>query len=224
MRTFEIDLYDGHLIFENNGQKILLDTGSPVTISRNNTLEFMDMEHSCVTSMGVDIEKISDLLGYRIDTLLGLDILRKYYIEIDYKNKKVTFYNEATSFDSQIEVPITGKMGTICMELETQGHTLDVAIDTGAKISYINNRYTENKNSIDVRDDFHPIIGNFQTPIYEMEGSVGGKTFPIEFGVLPDIYSNTLEMIGISGVIGFDLFNSFTAYIDLTNNKMHLKQ
>jgi hypothetical protein len=121
-------------------------------------------------------------------------------------------------------VPITGKMGTICMELETQGHTLDVAIDTGAKISYINKSYIENKNSIDVRDDFHPIIGNFKTPIYEMEGSVGGETFPIEFGVLPDIYSNTLEMIGISGVIGFDLFNSFTAYIDLTNNKMHLKQ
>ena len=76
--------------------------------------------------------------------------------------------------------------------------------------------YEENNSS--------PIIGNFKTPIYEMEGSVGGKTFPIEFGVLPDIYSNTLEMIGISGVIGFDLFNSFTAYIDLTNNKMHLKQ
>ena len=89
MRTFEIDLYDGHLIFENNGQKILLDTGSPTTISRSNIFNFMDVEHPCATSMGIDVEKISDLIGYRIDTLLGLDILRKYYIEIDYKNKKV---------------------------------------------------------------------------------------------------------------------------------------
>ena len=31
-KTFDINFYDGHLIINNNGQKILVDTGSPVTI------------------------------------------------------------------------------------------------------------------------------------------------------------------------------------------------
>ena len=35
MKTFHIDLYDGHLIFEDNGLKVLVDTGCPVTIGKD---------------------------------------------------------------------------------------------------------------------------------------------------------------------------------------------
>ena len=40
-KTFDINLYDGHLIFNNNGQKVLVDTGSPVTISRSDYFVFI---------------------------------------------------------------------------------------------------------------------------------------------------------------------------------------
>lgn len=35
IQTFKADLYDGHLIFDDEGQKALVDTGIHVTIGRN---------------------------------------------------------------------------------------------------------------------------------------------------------------------------------------------
>lgn len=86
-KTFDIDLYDGHLIINNNGQKILVDTGSPVTIGRSNHFVFMDHEHNCTTAyLGTDIPSISKLMDYDIDVLMGMDVLGRYEMLTDYKN------------------------------------------------------------------------------------------------------------------------------------------
>ena len=46
-RTFNIDLYDGHLIFIDDDLKVLVDTGSPVTIGDSNSFKFMEEEFKC---------------------------------------------------------------------------------------------------------------------------------------------------------------------------------
>ena len=74
-KEFEIDLYDGHLIIEENGMKILVDTGSPVTIGRDSRFSFMEQSHHCVTSlMGTDISSVSRLMNYSVDVLMGMDV------------------------------------------------------------------------------------------------------------------------------------------------------
>ena len=49
-RTFNIDLYDGHLILIDDGLKVLVDTGSSVTIGDSNSFKFMEEEYKCETS------------------------------------------------------------------------------------------------------------------------------------------------------------------------------
>ena len=224
-KTFEINLYDGHLIFNNNGQKVLVDTGSPVTISRSDHFVFMDQEYNCTTSlMGHDISSISKMMGYDIDVLMGLDVIGEYEMFTDYKSAKVTFSSEEIPFEPVCTIPIIQEMGVICVILRVKGKEVKLALDTGAKISYIAESYTLEEAEIEVRDDFNPAIGQFKTPIFAMEASIDGRSFPVNFGKLPSLLAMSLQMMGIEGAIGYDLFNKYKVLLDFKNNKMLLME
>lgn len=224
-KTFNIDLYDGHLILIEDGMKILVDTGCPVTIGRERVFKFIDEEHSCYTSFeGRDIKGISQLMEHDVDVLLGMDIISKYYVQTDYKNKQATFSVEPLLIEQMTSVPIIrGKMGEICINLEVKGENAIFALDTGARISYIDQSFTVGENQIGTRDDFNPMINHFKTPFFAMEASIGERCFPVNFGVLPPMLAMPLQMMGIYGVIGFDLFNAFMVVMDFNDNKLYIQ-
>ena len=87
-RTFDINLVDGHLLISDNGNTILVDTGSPVTVHQGNILSFLGRDFAVYTSiMGDGIDKLSKLAGFEFNTLLGMDILSQYRLVFDYANK-----------------------------------------------------------------------------------------------------------------------------------------
>lgn len=224
-KTFDIDLYEGHLIFTVDGIKVLVDTGCPVTIGKGNTLKFMDDEYDCHTSVGgQDINSISQLMDYDIDVLMGMDIIEKYYIQTDYEHQKVTFSHEPLPVEGMSSTPIMrGGMGVVCVNLTVKGKTTNMALDTGARISYIDPSYTYGEEQIGTREDFNPFIGRFKTPIYAMEASVGDCSFPVNFGVLPQLFAMSLRMMGIYGAIGFDLFKAFNVVMDFKQNMLYIR-
>ena len=224
-KTFDINLYDGHLIINNNGQKVLVDTGSPVTISRSDHFVFMDQEYNCSTSlMGHDISSISKMMDYDIDVLMGMDVIENYEMLTDYKSEKVTFSSDKISFEQISTTPIARVMGVVCVILRVKGKDVKLALDTGAKISYIAESYTLDESEIEVREDFNPAIGQFETPIYAMEASIDGQSFPVNFGKLPSLLAMSLQMVGIEGAIGYDLFSAFKVLLDFKNNKLLLME
>lgn len=225
IQTFKADLYEGHLIFDNEGQKVLVDTGSPVTISRNGHFGFMGQDYNCLTSFGGnDINALSELMGYNIDVLMGMNMIEKYCLLIDYRNETVAFSMENIPFEPRCSTPIIqGQMGEICITLMINGQRINLALDTGARISYIDSSFTIGKNKIETKNDFNPLVGQFQTPIYAMEAAIDEYTFPVNFGVLPAMLAMPLKMIGIYGAIGFDLFNSFVVLLDFKTNTLFIK-
>ena len=153
-KTFDIDLYDGHLIINNDGQKILVDTGSPISIGRSDIFVFMDQEYECITSIaGKGISSISELMGYDIDVLMGLNVIENYYMLTDYKSKKITFSSEEIPFEPICRAPIIREKGPVCVILRIKGTDVKFALDTGAKISYIDKSYTSDETEIEVRND-----------------------------------------------------------------------
>ena len=223
-KSFSIHLFDGHLIFEYNGLKVLVDTGSPITIGKEKNFEFMGLQYSCETNfLGKGIPEISSLMGFSIDVLMGLDLIRQFYIKTDYQNKEITFSTEEIPFEANCSIPIVLENGAVCVNLNVEGHAVKFALDTGAKISYIDASFTDGKPVIETKSDFSPMIGNFNTPIYSMRASAGNQTFPVNFGKLPSLIASMLKMMGIYGAIGFDLFNAFTILMDFKNNQLLLK-
>jgi hypothetical protein len=218
METFAIDIQDGQLLFNESGNTILLDTGSPTTFGSNNNFNFMGQRYR--TSNGV--EQYANLARIHFDILMGMDILQQFYLKIDYPAKEVTFSDEPMQLEGSTGVSLDNQPGRIIMPIEMDGNTLNVAIDTGARISYIKSTFTEGCDEIETREDFYPGLGHFDTSIYEKEIKLGTKTLTVRFGNLPARLEHLLNTLNIDGVVGYDLFTKFTVLFDFPHNTLYL--
>lgn len=219
--TFKINLVDGHLLISDNGNTILVDTGSPLTIHKENSLAFLGRERRVHTSMsGNDIKAISSLAGIEFSTLLGMDIMSEYRVVFDYQNLELTFLDREEPAMAGDVLPLYNVAGASVVDVEMNGRSLKMAVDTGAPLSYVDNFVTDRLEPCGEKEDFHPIAGRYVTKVYELEGTVGGKPFNGLYGNLPMKLGLPLNMFGINGVIGYDFFKSFKIELDFAAGRM----
>ena len=57
-----------------------------------------------------------------------------------------------------------------------------------------------------------------------MEASIGGQSFPVNFGKLPAKLAMMLQMFGVEGAIGYDLFEKYKVLLDFQNNNILLME
>lgn len=224
-RVYDINLYDGHLIINENGKDILVDTGSPVTLSRDGEFQFMEECRQASTNAdGQTVDDIGQLMGYPLDVLLGMDILSDLSVFVNFKHKQVIFSDKVFCHDGFSKLPMRKSvLGAISVQLTVKDGLMNFALDTGAKISYVDDKCTSSEVPVENRDDFSPFVGHYSTPIYDMQAMVGDVSFPVKFGTLPHSLSAPLKMMGLDGVIGYDLFAAFTVIMDFKRNTFFYK-
>ena len=219
-RTFDINLVDGHLLISDNGNTILVDTGSPVTVHQEDTLSFLGREFPVHTSiLGDRIDSLCKLSGIEFTTLLGMDILSQYRVVFDYENRELTFLTDEEAGMEGTTVPLVNILGgvkAVCMEIN--GQPLKMAIDTGAPLSYVDRMVTDDFESIGEKEDFHPMAGRYTTPIFKLEAEFCGKRFTGTYGNLPTMMGLSLKLGGLDGVVGYDFFKSFKVLFDFRNS------
>lgn len=222
-QAYDINLFDGHLIITENGKDILVDTGSPFTLSRDCNFLFMGKNWHMETNIaGKTIDTFCELVGRRFDVLLGMDIMCGLSVLVDYKQKQAIFSDEEFSHEGFSELTME-QVGAITIPITVKGRLMNFALDTGAKISYIDNNYISAEVSIDELDDFSPFVGHFTTNIYDMQATIGDTTFPVKFGTLPRNLSSMLRTMGLDGAIGYDLFAAFTVIMDFKRDLLFYK-
>lgn len=221
---YDIDLYDGHLLITDDGKTLLLDTGSPVSLTDMDSFTFAGQRFSGHHNIGgTGISKVSQQLEKDIDVLVGMDVLSRFTLTIDYRTKTLEVDGGDISGHTGYKAYLNkSAMGAITIQMDVDGVTYNFALDTGAKISYINRRVTSGDTVTEERHDFNPILGYFQTPIFNKNASIGEKEFKCKFGNLPQIAETTLAMVGIDGVIGYDLFDAFKVTIDFKAGLIYL--
>ncbi|MBV6477954.1 MAG: hypothetical protein HGGPFJEG_00699 [Ignavibacteria bacterium] len=220
MTTFQINLFKGHPIIKDGENIMLIDTGAPSTIHFANNLFFCSDNFSCTTNyMGLTVQKISEMLGTEITTLIGADILSNFKVLLDYKNEVVVFSKDETHSLSN-EISILSFMGIPIIELIVDNQILKFFLDTGAKLSYLDSKLTSQHTSIGIEEDFYPGVGKFETKCYEILTNFGSKEFQVKYGNLPNLLQMTLMLGGTNGIIGVDFFNNFKVCLDIKNGKI----
>jgi len=220
MKTFEIDIYEGHCLLKDGSNIILVDTGAPKTIHLSPNLEFLGTFYQTTTNFeGKTIERLSDLLGTPITTLMGVDILRDFKILFNYKNKSISFTNNDFNFNG-IEKSISSFMGIPIIELEIEGSPLKFFLDTGAKLSYLLKKITKNHQSVGIEEDFYPGLGKFTTDSFLINTQLDNDIFTVKYGIVPKLLEATLKTGRTNGIIGFDFFNNFKIMLDLSLDKL----
>jgi hypothetical protein len=220
MRFFPLHLHEGHPIIESGDDVILVDTGAPTTIHVRPELDFCSsLHHTATEYMGLNTDRLSEMLGKRITTLLGADILSNHVVFFDYPNGQIGFGRLRPEMPAR-ERNLKNFMGIPIVPLTVGGNTLSMFLDTGAKLSYLSRARTMGLKSVGNEEDFYPTLGKFKTPIYELTAQWEGHDFEVRFGKLPPLLEMTLTMGNASGIIGYDFFSRFRVWLDLRKGKM----
>lgn len=220
MNKFQIRLFKGHPIINDGENIILIDTGAPSTIHASSALIFCSDNYKCSTNyMGLTVSSISEMLGTEITTLLGSDVLSNFKILFDYKNDIIVFNKEEIALNGN-EIEISNFMGIPIIELSIDNQILKFFLDTGAKLSYLSESFTNHYLSVGTDEDFYPGVGIFKTECFDITTSFGDTNFIVKYGNLPALLQMTLMLGGTDGIIGFDFFNNFKVVLDLKNNKL----
>lgn len=169
--------------------------------------------------LGLTIEKLTELLGMEITTLLGCDIISEYKVLFDYKNRSVIFSDKKNEIEGS-EISLTLQMGVPLIKLMIENKMLNFYLDTGAKISYLKEEITENFEKKEVFKDFHPIVGKFETATYDIITTIGDINFNVKYGNLPEALRLTFMIGGTDGIIGKDFFCNFKVLLDIGNYKL----
>jgi Ca-activated chloride channel family protein len=204
-QRYELDLFDNHPVALIEGKRVLLDTGSPFSVGDGSELKIAGNRFSPGSQMGVTPEQLSRWMNTQIDALLGTDILSEFGVSVDWWKSEVTFAPSGTNFTG-LELPMKLLMGTPVLRFEGPGGMTDAIFDTGAKLCYMPRSAVQGRCPVNHLKDFHPMIGPFETDVYELEIEIAGRSFVANCGVLPDSMTTLLSgMIGIEWIIGTDL-------------------
>ncbi len=227
MKEYKIIFHDCLPFIEENGNIILIDTGSFQTIHRAENLIFNSKNYkSTINHYGTTIDYISKMVRKNFTTLLGMDVLSNYYVLFDYRKNIVKFSEEEIDIDgkeikfiesfsphSEIIPPI--------IEFKVDNMPLNLFIDTGSKISYIDKELSKNHKSIEVIEDFFLEYGKFKTNCYQIITYLQDEQFFVKYGNFPD---DLYLFIDVPMIIGYDLFNNFLLLFDFKNKKLKFKK
>jgi len=213
----------GHLIFSANGQMILLDTGSPVSFGSTQKFEFMDQRHQVARDyMGVTTEYISQTIGIPIQLLLGMDVLKGLFFQIDVQNGMLHFSQDFIAA-GPVRIPLETMLDVPYASIGVNGLPRKMFIDTGAKIHYLRKEVLAGQKALDTEKDFYPLVGEFETTVYQLKFELGGEVCSMRCGALPQLLDMSISLAGMDGILGTELYDNYRVTFDPRRQMMSLE-
>jgi len=218
-QCYELQPFDNHAVALIDGKRILLDSGSPVSIG-DGKLEIAGNLFTLGTQMGITSGKLSRSMNTQVDALIGCDILSQFAISIDWWQSSVTFSPRGTSLPGG-PLPMNLIMGAPVLNFGWAGGITRGLFDTGAKLCYMPRTGPAQMPPVYHVQDFHPMIGPFETDVYEVRIEIAGHSFVANCGVLPDSLASLLRGVTtLEWIIGTDLLRAGSIGLDLSHNRI----
>lgn len=208
MNTLPLQLRDGHLFVELNGELWLFDTGAPTSFGTVATITLCGVQFRIGSSyLGLTATTLSGFVGVPCVGLLGADVLGRFDIIFDVPTKTITLSTEELSFAGQA-VPLTEFMGIPILTAQIGGSDFRMFFDTGAQISYLQDDSLSGFPAAGQVTDFYPGVGQFQTNTHTVGVRIGTTSFSVRCGSLPGLLGMTLMMAGTQGIIGNEILHN----------------
>ena len=220
---YTLRLVNGHPVFELDGKKTLLDSGSPFSLGRESDLYFMNSVLPLSQEfLGVKLDTLSRLIGTPLDLMMGADILLKYSVLLDLPQELIQFSEMGTKIHGRT-VPLRMMAGVPIVHCHANGSAIQAVFDTGSRLSYINRSLVGNSASIGKEKDFYPGVGEFETEIYQVSFDIGGIYLSLRTGVLPPMLESALALTGAQAILGTELLHNFVVWLNLSDGEMVLR-
>ncbi len=223
MKQYDLRISRGHLIIELEDGLYIIDTGSPFSIGLGESIQIADNNYSSNAIMRefVNLPNMKEFIGVELSGLIGCDILMDFCCIFDLKNLKLRLSKDkfVDKEENFIITELKNFQNTPYINIKIGGKNVNSFIDTGATISYFRKTFLRNCTSIRNEMDTHPLIGSFETNIFNYQIQIESQDFAIEVGTLPQKLDSMFDMIDADAVIGYELIKEkITAFDFIDNN------
>lgn len=202
MDTFPLQLINGHVFVELDGELWVIDTGAPSSFGTSSSLSIVGEQFSLGTDyLGLTAATLSQFVGIPCVGLLGADILGCFDHVFDIAGGKLSVSTAELSHSGQ-RVQLDNFMGIPIVTARVGSTDYRMFFDTGAQISYFQDDSIADFPAAGSLTDFYPGIGQFQTDTHEVPVSLEGVQFTLLCGTLPGQLGMGLMMADTQGIVG----------------------
>jgi len=199
-------LFDRTLPYKTTVQgHALIDTGAPISFGDIDA--FMMGKDRHPVSRNPLVAEIRRHLGADVAAVIGMDILRRYDLRIDYL-PEVSEYDvrhvHAPQLIMEPGTPLRYALGIPVVDAAVNGRVVPMFVDTGSHHTYVDKALIKGAN-VDTVQDFYPGVGAFESPTYHTKLSLCGRDFTINAAALPKTLEHLLLSSGVKGIIGLDV-------------------
>ena len=223
MKCFKFDDFDGYIIPEIDGAKVLIDTGCPITVSAGSNLPSLGdiwmtqatEQFNPQTMAGFTKEE------FEFEVLLGRNYLGIVPFMVDWDEKTICFESYEVPEGDEINFQVL--MAGAAADAKINDKDVKLIIDTGAKISFLGHEKFSECPIVGEVKDYHLSSGHFTAPLISAQFSQGSVTMDLNAGRLDNELFDQLKMVSIDGILGNDIFNYYKkVWYDLPGNRIIL--
>ncbi len=209
----------------------LVDTGSPISFNYLDipVIEIDGRKHPFSQIVACPKETADALTGGDIAGLIGMDILKKTGLTIDYENKTLDFSCGMDEIDPENAASLSFDffMGAYMVTSDvTAGRRLKNAIiDTGAPVSYISARLTSlfeptGESYEDFSPEYGVLRGEYRKGTLELNTDSGKRSRSVKLGVMPQL----LDMFGVfDAILGISTLTDKRIVFDFNNRTIRVE-
>ena len=203
--NYSLDTESGYLIATVEGRRLLIDTGSMVTLTET-SFDFIGQSLPVRESfLGFSLDGVRRGVGVPIDALIGMNILRRFDLQIDLSASRIQLNRLQTPLRSgALPITFNNRRPQLLMDFTCKPRAR-MLFDTGAPLSFLRSDLVVGLEPVGSEEDFYPTLGPFTTSVYRIPFTLGGMTYVADFGVLPTPVENALLAEGVDGIIGTQL-------------------
>ena len=212
-QSIEVTVCDGILCADFNEGRLVIDTGSPVSLGPDITVQILGNAVQLSPSFGsYTWASIRHALPFDAVGLIGVDAFSDSTLGFDVGNQTL----------AQIDSEITGNsdafvMGSPVMVCQIGEEKLRCLLDTGAGLSYLrDSQVSVSGKSLGKRKDFHPILGHFDVETVACSVMVGEHLITEVFGIATESLMPLMDSAQIDAILGTSFFEKGVIEIDFS--------
>lgn len=201
----------GHFMLEFEEKWFMLDTGSPKSIGKgkiNINGRFWSLTEE-IGGMNLNdfLNKAIEFVGETFSGFIGNDIISNYDVIVNGKNNTIEFFEETKQHNGvKLNFDFIGQTNSPRIKLGINGKEVKAVLDTGARLSFAEKSFFNNKVKTRSEKEFNPMFGDFMTDIYTLDVNIAGIKETLDFGTLLDNAEPFFQMIGVSAFVGSQFF------------------
>lgn len=198
-----------------------------------NRFQWGMIEHADIKGLSLDISHLEKACGRDLMGMIGFDVLKKYELFFDYKNKIIRMYSAKNAEDfrpktSSIEMPIrmNGHVPVLAMKIGKR--KVYLGLDSGAESNLLDSSFLEHVKSRGKKFDKERLIGLDQkvqlVEVREIDLAAKDE-FRIDdarFLFLDLSPIQEQSEIWVDGILGFPFFVEHTVSINYRTKKMYI--